>query len=77
MTSLNATHVSLYSVRRVKNFMFQSMLVLTEVTELSSQECAQRRFSDKQCQRQRWQLTVKIGRFLFFRENVRHRTSRL
>ena len=71
MTSLNATHVTLH----VQNFMFQTMVIITEVTEL---KYAQRRFSDKQCKRQRWQLTVEIGRFRFWektRLNVRVRVA--
>ena len=42
MTSLNATHVTLYSVLRVHNFMlglrFQTMLILTEFTGLREPE---------------------------------------
>ena len=39
MTSLNATHVTLYSVLRFQNVMFQTMLILAEVTELKSRWC--------------------------------------
>ena len=41
MTSLNATHVTLYSelCDCVQNFKFQTMLILTEVTELKLRVC--------------------------------------
>ena len=64
MTSLNATHVTLYSVLRVQNFMFQTMLILTEVTEFKLRVCSTP-FLRQTMSKTKWKLTLEIGRFRF------------
>ena len=78
MTSLDATHVTLYLALRVQNFVFQTMLILTEVTGLKSRVCSTP-FLRQTMSKTKMATNRRHWSISFFRENAAQfqRTSRL